>query len=257
MYIPFVHPEFGPLHLGRPSASPRTKNSVKRALTMHEFLIELPLPPASFDNTNGITDWGQMENDHLGDCTCAALGHLIQAWTSASGPEVTVPDSAILKAYQDSCGYDPANPASDQGGIIRNVLDYFRKVGVGGYQITADAEVNITQMRVQQAIYIFGGLDVGVELPIAAQSQTGLLWDIENYDASGDAAPGTWGGHSVAVVKYDPTGVWCVTWGLLQKMTWRWLMYYCDEAYAAISPLYTKSPVPVGQLVQDLQAVGS
>jgi len=50
--------------------------------------------------------------------------------------------------------------------------------------------------------------------------------------------------------------VWVVTWGALQMATWRWFMYYVDEAQACISPNW-KSPVPVADLVSDLQAVGN
>jgi hypothetical protein len=225
-----------------------------KAFALHDFLAALPAAPAAFDNSSGITDWGMMDNDQLGDCTCAACGHLIQTWTAASGAEVTVPDTAVLTEYEQACGYVPGNPATDQGGVISAVLDYFRDTGVGGHRISAHAEVNLTQLRVQQAIYAFGAMDIGVQLPVSAQDQVGTLWDFASPTPD---APGGWGGHSVAVVKYDATGLWCVTWGALQKMTWRWFMYYVDEGHAAISPDYDKSPVPTDQLVADLLALNT
>jgi hypothetical protein len=33
----------------------------------------LPTPPASFDLTAKVHSWGMMDNDQIGDCTCAAL----------------------------------------------------------------------------------------------------------------------------------------------------------------------------------------
>lgn len=230
-----------------------------KAFAMHDFMASLPVAPAAVDKTFGITRWGVMLNDSLGDCTCATTGHMIQTWTAEAGAEVTVPDSAILTAYEEACGYDPSDPNTDQGGIISNVLDYFRDTGVGGHKIAAHAEVNITQMRVQQGVYIFDALDFGIELPRTAQQQIGpdKVWDIVNFAQSYEAQRGSWGGHSVPVVKYDPTGVWCVTWGALQKMTWQFLMYYADEAHACISPDDKQYPVPVEQLVSDLRQVGS
>ena len=70
-----------------------------KAMKLRDFLGEVQAPEV-WDGTSGITDWGMMMNDALGDCTCAALGHLIQAWTAESGTEYTPPDSAILTAYE-------------------------------------------------------------------------------------------------------------------------------------------------------------
>src|ERR1700746_454253 len=153
MANPFIHPTRGPLHLGRSAPSPRTKQSMLKAFLMHDFLAQLPPAPEICDRTGGILDWGLMLNDQLGGCTCAALGHLIQSWTAVSGNEVTVPDSVILKAYEEACGYNPKDPNSDQGGTLHQVLDYFRDTGLDGHKIQAHAEVNMTQMRLQQAIY--------------------------------------------------------------------------------------------------------
>ena len=200
-----------------------------------------------------------MMNDRLGCCTCSTAGHMIQTWTAQAHNEVTVPDAAILAAYEAVGGYIPGNDSTDNGARITDLLNYFRDVGIGGHKISAWAEVNITQQRIQQAVYLFDAVDVGLELPISCQSQIGLdkTWDIVDYNVTGDAAPGTWGGHSVPVVKYDPTGLWCVTWGQLQKMSWQWFMYYTDECYAAISTDDKIFPVSVDQLVTNLRQVGT
>ena len=39
------------------------------------FTSALPPPPPTADWTAGITGWGMMLNDSIGDCTCAGLGH--------------------------------------------------------------------------------------------------------------------------------------------------------------------------------------
>ena len=55
----------------------------------------LPAPPPKLDLTTKIKGaWGMMDNDQLGDCTCAAAGHLIMEWTSnAQSKMVTRPTS--------------------------------------------------------------------------------------------------------------------------------------------------------------------
>src|SRR5690348_3468981 len=137
--IPFIHPERGPLHLGRPRVSKPTRRAMAKALAVGDFMATLPPAPAVFDLTGGILDWGMMGNDLLGDCTEAAKGHLLQAWTKASGSEVTLPDSVIVQAYEDECGYNPANPATDQGGEIVDVLNHWQTAGLGGHKIYAHA----------------------------------------------------------------------------------------------------------------------
>lgn len=253
---PFIHPVRGPLHLGRSNVSPRNRKTMAKAFKLHDFLVTLPTPPNTLDLTSGITSWGQMLNDSEGDCTCAECGHAIQSWTAAGGSEITVPDSAIQTVYEAVGGYVPGNESTDNGAVIKDVLDYFRDTGVAGYKISAHAEVDITQLRVCQAAYAFGALDFGIQLPISAQNQVGSRWSIVGDGQTGDSAPGSWGGHSIALVSYDTSGVQFVTWGALQSADWDWVMLYADEAHAAIFPGFT-SPVPVADLIADLQSVGS
>jgi hypothetical protein len=234
--------------LGRPRVSPRTHKTMAKAFRLGDFMATLPPPPDSYDNTDGLTAWGMELNDSLGCCTCSTCGHMITAWTKG----VIVPDSAILTEYEQSCGYNPADPSTDQGGMITTVLDYFRDTGVGGHRISAHAEVNLTQLRVQQATATFGAIDLGVNLPVSAQDQVGSVWDFVNDTPD---EPGGWGGHSVPVVKYDSTGLWCVTWGALQQMTWRWFMYYVDEGHACISADW--DAVDIAQLSEDLNEIGT
>ena len=52
-----------------------------RTLRLAKYTADLPTPPASSDWTKGITQWGMMLNDTLGDCTIAGLGHALQVWT--------------------------------------------------------------------------------------------------------------------------------------------------------------------------------
>ena len=86
----------------------------------------------------------------------------------------------------------------------------------------------------KQAIWMFGGLDLGLDLPKSAETQLqkGQVWDV----ATGpDAAPNSWGGHSVDVVGYDATGVCVLTWGRRQWLTWAFVHAYCSESWACLS----------------------
>ena len=58
----------------------------------------LPTPPAQADLTTKVNSWGMMENDQLGDCTCAAAGHLIMEWTANAGKKIVTPTDKQIVA---------------------------------------------------------------------------------------------------------------------------------------------------------------
>ncbi|MGB6877319.1 MAG: hypothetical protein WBD87_14935, partial [Candidatus Acidiferrales bacterium] len=57
-----------------------------------------PAPP-SIDWTAKISSWPMMANDTLGDCTCAAAGHMIECWTANLGDAFTPTNAQIIAAY--------------------------------------------------------------------------------------------------------------------------------------------------------------
>lgn len=224
------HPTF---RLGKSSPSHDA-----RTLMAGKYMQALPPAPASVDWTGPVSfPCGMAMNDKLGDCTCAAAAHSVQLTTAnANPPEVTLPDSAVLALYEAACGYNPADPSSDRGGVERCVLNYWRQNGIGGagHAISAYAAVNpLNQAEVSQAINLFCFVYIGVMLPVSAQSQVGGVWDVDNTTAG---APGSWGGHAVIVCQYDPAGLTVITWGAKQRMTWDFWKRYVDEAYVCLTP---------------------
>lgn len=210
-----------------------------RTLRLAKYLAGTPLPaaPASVSWSAKIGTLGEMLNSELGDCTCAAAGHMIQGWTgNAYGEPVILQDQDILLAYEAVGGYIPGDPSTDNGAVEIEVLNYWRNNGLGpaGHKIAAYASVNVKdETELTQAINLFGGIYVGVALPISAQSQIGGVWDVTS---GSNSSPGSWGGHAIPILDYDQDTFTCVTWGALQKMTWAFFLAYCDEAYALITP---------------------
>jgi hypothetical protein len=219
----------------------------------------LPPVPAQYDWSDKITKWGMMKNDTIGDCTCAAAGHLIMEWTADNGKLVTPTDTQIVQAYSAITGYNPKTGANDNGAVETDVLNYWRKTGIANHKITAYAGLEPSNHNhVQEAVYLFGGCYIGLALPISAQSQT--IWSVPPGGATGIGAPGSWGGHAVPVVAYNNSGLTVITWGALKKMTWGFWDAYCDESYAIISPDFLKkNKAPNGfdlaALQQDLKAI--
>jgi len=220
----------------------------------------LPAPPASFDLTGKIKAWGMMENDQLGDCTCAAAGHLIMEWTAnAKAKMVTPTDKQIVAAYSAITGYNPTTGANDNGAVEIDVLNYWRQSGIAGHKIGAYVALEpANHNHVMDSVYVFEGCYIGVQLPISAQAQVQnhQPWSVPPGGPTGDGKPGSWGGHAIPVVSYDARGVTVVTWGALQVMTWSFWETYCDEAYAIVSTDYLtgKKESPQGFSLPELQA---
>ncbi|MHB2025390.1 MAG: hypothetical protein ACYCPQ_01935 [Elusimicrobiota bacterium] len=212
-----------------------------RTLILGKYLSpQLPVAPSQADFSAKIKNWGMMLNDAIGDCTIAAAGHQIQQWTANAGKEQTPSNQAILSAYEAVSGYNPNDPNSDVGAVVLDVLNYWRKIGVAGHKIGAFVSVEVANPdHIRQAVWIFGGAYLGLQMPISAQKQN--VWAVPPDGPAGDGTPGSWGGHAVEIAGYGPKGVLVVTWGALKWMTWGFFQAYCDEAYAILSNDFLKN----------------
>jgi len=233
-----------------------------RTLLLASYITPaLPTPPASCDLTAKVgASWGMMDNDQIGDCTCAAAGHLLMEWTANAGKKMFTPtDKQIVAAYSAITGYNPVTGANDNGANEIDVLNYWRQTGIAAHKIGAYAATEPSNhTHIMDAVYIFEGCYIGLELPTSAQAQTQnhQPWSVPPGGPTGDGKPGSWGGHAVTVVAYDARGLTVVTWGALQVMTWTFWDTYCDEAYAIISSDYLtkKGNTLQGFNLQQLQA---
>jgi hypothetical protein len=222
------------------------------ALARYVDSTQLPTPPNAFDETSNVDSWPMYANDRVGDCTTAAAAHMIEAWTAAGrGHAILLSERAVLDAFDHVKMTDPIT--GEEGAIELDVLRYWRKNGIGGHDIGAYARVAVWDGRlVQTAAWLFGGLYIGLQLPLTAHEQQ--VWDWTG-SLTGPARPGTWGGHAVDVVRYDKNGLTVVTWGRLQTLTWSFWNRYCDEAYCILSDDFLqKGNAPNGFDLAALQA---
>jgi hypothetical protein len=208
----------------------------RRTLRLADYLRTdgLPTPPVKAEYTTKVATWPMMKNDSVGDCTCAAAGHMIEQWTTYAGLPFVPNDDQVLAAYSAVSGYDAKTGADDNGAVLTDVLNYWRGTGIAGHKIVAYAALEPKNHRqVEDALYLFGNVYIGLALPVSAQGQK--VWCVPAEGPHGPGAPGSWGGHAVPVVAYDPHGLTVVTWGALQRMSWYFFETYCDEAYAVLS----------------------
>lgn len=209
-----------------------------------------------------VPDWPMYLNDTLGDCVAAAAGHCIEQWTEYAGDFYQPTDAEILAFYETQ---NP--PPQDDGMVMLTALNTWRQNGVGKHKIDAFVSIDPTNRKeVEEAIYLFGNIYIGLALPLTAQ--TGDVWQVPPMGLNGDGSPGSWGGHCVPAMGFQgktvpghPEGLMVVTWGQLMPMTWAFLESYCDEAYAILSPDWidnkgdTIGGLNVNQLKADLKLV--
>jgi hypothetical protein len=225
-----------------------------RTLSLARYVdsTRLPSPPDSFDETAGVAEWPMYANDRIGDCTTAAAAHMIEAWTAAGrGRAIELSERSVLDAFDHVKLKDPFT--GEEGAVELDVLRYWRATGIGRHRIGAYARVAVhDQQLVQAAAWLFGGLYIGLQMPLTARTQP--VWDWTG-SLSGPARPGSWGGHAVDVVRYDRNGLTVVTWGRLQELTWAFWDRYCDEAYCILSDDFlTKGNAPNGFDLAALEA---
>lgn len=255
-----LHPElekcetFAHLKLGRSAVSPPHP----RTLTLSDYLTEaLPTAPTKVVWGKGVKNYPMDGNDTLGDCTCAAFAHMLQTWCSESGKDATVTSADAILMYWMT-GSPPSKTGvpggpTDTGRMCTDVLAYGVDTGCGGDKIIAWAKVNLANHQERDAAHwLFGGLYLGVALPLTAQTQR--VWATVKDDGSGYNQPGSWGGHCVPTVGRWTNRWEIITWGGRLEMTEDFFDTYVDEAYVCITQDWIDaqgvSPVPGVNLAQ-------
>lgn len=197
--------------------------------------------PETFDCVSDVPAdaWGMLGNDTVGDCTCAGAGH------KRIG-DVFVNQGIVLKItaedaihFYENFGYRIGDPSTDQGAMCQDILEFWQKHGFNGEKILAFAKVDLSDLnQVKLAISKFGQIYTGFDVPDSAMDQfnNGEPWDV----VAGD---GIEGGHCVTLGAYDKDGLIAVTWGRLQKLTYRFFRKYWDEAWVIIGPDFFKDGV--------------
>ena len=227
----------------------------KLMMMTDHFVEPLPAPPERCDWSKSRAEWGMMDNDKVGCCTIAAMGHLFQVWTlNARGRMWTPHDSVILREYEEITGYDPRDPKSDKGAACTDVLTYVTTNGFDGWTIAGFGKVNLSDIRhIKQCIANFGGAYIGIALPRSIKGQR--IWDVAGVNMTGDNAPGSLGGHCVNIVGYDGDHVYIMTWGSIQPATWRFISVYCDEIFVILAQTWQHGgKTPVGLSLESLAA---
>jgi hypothetical protein len=237
----------------------------KRIPMLHTLMVGQALEPVvpSVDYTKGMpANLGMMENDKLGDCTCAAFYHALQVWSFNALKKIdTEPDVDVVDLYEQACGYKPHSGGEGPGGNEQHVLTYILKNGApygpNGKQrhnITAFVEVDVKNTdNIKRSIHDCGVAYIGFNVPqyIMPPDQEPLkVWDV-NPKADNTIV----GGHAVVLAGYDANGARLISWGQYYTMTWAFFEKFVDEAYAIADLEWISAfkTTPAGLTIQQLE----
>lgn len=230
---------------------------IRKALHLSAYLdlAAITLPETVDYHTKSSASLSRMYlNDQYGDCVIAGKYHTVGVWSGNDGPATVVgTDAEVLASYHAICG------AGDNGCVITEVLDAMKSGGLpfNGVRHGIDGYVAVdwtNREMVKAALYLFGNITLGINLPSAWTSAS--TWDV--------TTSGIVGGHDVAAVGYRFDGVVISSWGKLFVITWaaftsrKWL----EEAWVLLGPDWygsdkvSPSGVNVAALQADLAAIG-
>lgn len=200
---------------------------------------KLPTPPAVFGDYQAVGAFHNLSNDRYSNCVWAGAAHEHMLWTAMYGRKrsrFTVMD--VLSDYSAVTGFDINKPETDQGTDMQQAASYRQKVGIRDSMNVRHKIDSYVAMKIGDvdelflAMWLFGAVGIGLELPAAAMDQTdqGQAWSVPSSIR-------LIGGHYVPGVGRDANGnIVVVTWGKIQIMTPAFYRAFSDENCAYIDP---------------------
>ena len=212
----------------------------KRApsLKFKSILKALPSHPVSEDYLVKLSNWQMLGNDQYGDCCAVAWANFRRFTSALLGKEYYPTQEQVYQIYKTQ---NPDFPNQDDGMDEQTMLEYLSKnAGPDGTKLVAFASVDVTNLdEVKAALYIFGGLLLGIEVQNSNQTDfsNDVPWD---YHADGTVE----GGHAVLAGGYlgkATKDVTFITWAAETSMTdsfWKNLVASSNtgEAWVLIWP---------------------
>jgi hypothetical protein len=210
------------------------------------LLPELP-PSYDIDENLGVQDDFVFNNSQYGDCVIASRAHQTLRFEKfEQGVQIPIADQEVIAQYLKETG------GHDIGLVLLTSLKRWRNEGwtIGNrlYTIYAFASVDWHDHdQVKHAIHLLNGVNFGM---IVFQTDLDQFNAGEGWHLTGnngyfqgrhgvyacqyrdiDNVPATWIGTAIC---YSENGLWCMTWGRKQFMTWDFWDARVDEAYAIV-----------------------
>lgn len=197
--------------------------------------MPLPVGPLGRATPEALKSIHQMYgNDIKGDCVMASRAHKYGIQSANDSGKAAIGTTAeVLSDYCAACGgCGRQDPGCDMSAV--NQYEQTKGILLAGVRHKSDGSVAVDHTNwdlVRTSIYIFGTLNVGLDLPSTwHNSSDGATWDITNS--------GIDGGHEVQAYDYDAGGIYLSTWAGVRYITKaaftskRWI----NEVYTSLDP---------------------
>ena len=237
----------------------RAKVKKSNIIKFKDVKGEITLPSFPIGYMGMVTvPWGMMANgpdpsispdfEGVGDCECASEIHKRMIACAMGANPKTFTSQDALTLYENACGYNPADPSTDQGCEIQAVLEYLKQQGIIDSYLELDNN-NITE--VYESIYLFGSASLGIQMCQAwmdavsnAVEGQEIIWGAGSNDGSilgghaipaGEAAAAeTSEKKLVRVVGVTSEGdLKIITYGMVVRMTIAGFNKYVDEGWVS------------------------
>lgn len=244
-----IAPErFSPVRLGKAPAKGSPK--LLHLSNFTDLTKVAPLKTTFWKNRAAFPkrSFGNLE---LGDCTRAKQAYAAMRMQRIEGGRaktINITDEEVKRVYLEGTGRRYGG--GDTGYYETDALDDWRNQATTfkddkGHILTIDAYTAINHRNINEvknAIALSGshGIAICLNLPFNFQEIPGGPWIVPSGQAPvGPFLPGSWGGHSMWALEYDPNWVLVdSTWEYgVQKISWEALAIYMDEAYFVFDSL--------------------
>lgn len=207
----------------------------------------IPEAPADVGCGRYMTSTPLLGNEVAGNCVVVTLMHLVQAVTARMGRERTFTREEALRTYGILGGW----PAVDEGLNMYYALTRWKEDPslFGDVEIEGFASVDMTDWeRVQQGLWLFGGVATGFDMPRLWQRET-RLWQLDMSAGDDAIEAGKWGGHAMfggdrVFVPGGRPRLVTRTWGGDREITARASDAYGAECYAVLLKGWEPPDVP-------------
>lgn len=225
--------------------------------------IAMPKVPTVTDDYKSVKAFLMYLNDQLGCCGIAGAFHMVNIWLAQAGINYDVfDDNCVINTYEKIGGYNPNDPNSDQGIILRNALIYWKTKELKDkkgklHKIDLFSLLDVKNKdEIKLAMYLFSTIYIGFVVPqyFIDQFNQGIRYfDVQTKNIK------KIGGHCVNSGGYGPydnkqlkktpmkvvgvtkEGVYVITWGIVVFLTWEFWFKYVDEAWVVFSEEFLKN----------------
>jgi hypothetical protein len=154
------------------------------------------------------------DNTRLGDCFPTACCNAVETHLWSWNQDIIVPNDAAVAAYQGMAGYNPADPATDQGTQPEQGFAWWQQNAIAGFKLSLATPIDPGSVGdIRHTISSALGVLLCIELSTENQNQRVLM---------PDGQKGSWGAHAVWMDGYDGSVICGTSWGL---------PFYLDEKF--------------------------